>query len=229
MGNSTGPKSLGVIFDVDGVLVDSYRAHLDSWWALAEKTGCHRMTEDEFRASFGRTTRETIADLWPDEDLSPTKIERFDLLKEELFRDMLRANFTPIPGSASLISSLRAADFAIAAGSSGPPENVHLVLELLECRDLFDVVVTGDDVTNGKPDPEVFLTCASRLGLPTGACAVVEDAVVGVEAANQAGAVSVALVVRGRDETLFRHADHIVSDLSTLEPVLLRQWIRHEV
>ena len=66
--------------------------------------------------------------------------------------------FESLPGAAALIRSLRNAGFAIAAGSSGPPENVFLVLELLGCRDLFDAVVTGTDVTKGKPDPEVFLT-----------------------------------------------------------------------
>ena len=83
----------GVIFDVDGVLVDSYEAHFHSWLALADETGCHRMSEDEFRATFGRTSRETILQLWPGEPLSAAEISRLDDRKESLFREMLRDHF----------------------------------------------------------------------------------------------------------------------------------------
>ena len=86
-----------VIFDVDGVLVDSYTAHFHSWLALSEERGCHRMTEDEFRATFGRTSRETITQLWPGRKLTTAEIAELDDRKEELFREMLRADFRPIP------------------------------------------------------------------------------------------------------------------------------------
>ncbi len=215
-----------VVFDVDGVLVDSYTAHFQSWLALADERGCHRMTEDEFRATFGRTTRETITTLWPAENLSPQAVSELDDLKEELFRDMLRTNFEAMPGAASLIAELKGAGFGLAAGSSGPPENVYLVLDQLERRDFFDVVVTGVDVSRGKPDPEVFLTCARRLDVSPTRCAVIEDAVVGVQAANRAGAMCIALVVEGRDEHLFMDADHVVRDLSALTPTRIHDWIR---
>ncbi len=216
---------LGVIFDVDGVLVDSYTAHFHSWLALADECGCHRMTEDEFRATFGRTSRETIARLWPAEPMATDAIAELDDRKEELFRDMLRAHFQPIPGAADLIAMLKAAGFALAAGSSGPPDNVNLVLEQLQCRELFDAVVTGTDVAHGKPDPEVFVRCADLLELLPARCAVIEDAVVGVEAANRAGCTSIALVVEPREIHPFRHANHIVRELSTLSPDVIKRWL----
>ena len=218
-----------VIFDVDGVLVDSYTAHFHSWLALAEERGCHRMTEDEFRATFGRTTRETIAELWPKATLAPEEIVELDDRKEVLFRDMMRADFQPVAGAVSLIAALREAGFGLAAGSSGPPENVFLVLDRLQCRDLFDVVVTGVDVTRGKPDPEVFRTCAERLGDASTHCAVIEDAVVGIEAANRAGMFSIALVTEGRDTTKFHHADRVVRDLRELSPEAIRNWLQFRV
>ena len=216
----------GVIFDVDGVLVDSYTAHFRSWLALADQCGCHRMTEDEFRATFGRTTRETITDLWPGERLASDVIAELDGRKEELFRDMLRAHFNPIAGAADLIVALKEAGFGIAAGSSGPPDNVNLVLDLLQRRDLFDVVVTGVDVSQGKPHPEVFLNGAQHLGFAPSRCAVIEDAVVGVEAANRAGCLSIALVVPPRDVELFQDANHVVRDLTSLSPALISQWLQ---
>ncbi len=222
---SMSDDRLGVIFDVDGVLVDSYTAHFHSWLALADESGCHRMTEDEFRATFGRTTRETITELWPRERLTPQVIAELDNRKEVLFRDMLRTSFKPIPGAAELIVALKEAGFGIAAGSSGPPDNVYLILDQLQRRDLFDVVITGVDVSCGKPHPEVFLNCAKHLKLPTSRCAVIEDAVVGVEAANRAGCLSIALVVPPRDVGLFTAAQQIVPELTRLSPAVIQQWL----
>jgi beta-phosphoglucomutase len=211
-----------VIFDVDGVLVDSYTAHFHSWLALAEERGCHRMTEDEFRATFGRTSRETIAALWPDPGLTVGEIAELDDRKEELFRELLRSDFRAIPGARQLIVDLKHAGFGLAAGSSGPPANVYLTIDQLQARDLFDVVVTATDVTRGKPDPEVFLTCARRLQVSPADCAVIEDAVVGVEAANRAGMLSIAFVAPGRDVNLFHHARRVVPSLTDLSPADIR-------
>ena len=217
-----------VIFDVDGVLVDSYTAHFHSWLALSDERDCHRMTEDEFRATFGRTSRETIRELWPGRELTDAEIAELDDRKEELFREMFRADFRPIPGARQLIAALKQAGFGLAAGSSGPPANVLLTIDRLGVRDLFDVVVTGVDVTRGKPDPEVFTTCASRLHARSGACAVIEDAVVGVEAANRAGMYSIALVTAGRDPDLFQHASQIVRDLHELSPESVRDALAND-
>lgn len=214
-----------VVFDVDGVLVDSYLAHFQSWVALAEECGCHKMTEDEFRATFGRTSRETITQLWPGDGLTDAEIARLDDRKEQIFRDMLRSDFRPISGAAELIDELKAAGFAIAAGSSGPPDNVFLVLDGLGRRDQFDAVVTGVDVHRGKPDPEVFLLCAQRLGMLPSSCMVIEDAVVGIEAANGAGMSSVALVAAGRDPSQFHRADLVIRELSELSPQRIRIWM----
>jgi beta-phosphoglucomutase len=214
-----------VIFDVDGVLVDSYVAHFQSWLAVADERGCHRMTEDEFRATFGRTSRETIAAIWPGPPLSAAQIAELDDRKEELYRDMLRQDFRAIPGARELIVALREAGFGVAAGSSGPPPNVYLTLDQLGVRDLMDAVVTATDVVRGKPDPEVFLTCARKLQADPAHCAVIEDAVVGVEAANRAGMLSIAYVAPGRDVALFPHAGRIVASLRELTPAAIRAAI----
>jgi beta-phosphoglucomutase len=219
-----------VIFDVDGVLVDSYSAHFHSWLALADERGCHRMTEDEFRATFGRTSRETIAAIWPGPRLTVDEIAELDDRKEELFREMLRSDFRAIPGARQLIMELKDAGFGLAAGSSGPPANVYLTIDQLQARDLFDVVVTAADVARGKPDPEVFLTCARRLHASPAACAVIEDAVVGVEAANRAGMFSIAYVAPTRDVNLFRQAGRVVAFLGDLSAADIRRAIelRHD-
>jgi beta-phosphoglucomutase len=218
--------SLGVIFDIDGVLVDSSQAHFRSWQALADVTDCQKMTESQFRVTFGRTTREILAELWPEAGLSETRIAELDDQKETLFREILARDFPEMPGAGPLIDSLHDAGFLLAAGSSGPPKNVNLVLEQLGRRSHFQAVVTGTDVDRGKPDPQVFLVCAERLGLPPRHCAVIEDAAAGIAAANAAGMLSVGFMSHGHRREEYADAAQFVERLSDLSPATLREWIR---
>jgi beta-phosphoglucomutase family hydrolase len=184
----------GVLFDMDGVLVDSYRPHLESWQALAREEELPFDREALARA-FGRTSREIIATLWPDR---AEDAERLSERKEAAYRALIEADFPAMPGAAELVRDLDAAGLALALASSGPPANVELALERLRVRDCFAAVVTGHDVRRGKPDPQVFLLAAERLGLPPAGCVVIEDAPVGVRAAHAAGMAAVALLSTGR-------------------------------
>jgi beta-phosphoglucomutase len=218
-------EQLAVIFDVDGVLVDSYSAHFESWRALARERGCHEMTAEQFRATFGRTSREVIAEVWTDNQLTAEQIRQLDDRKEELFREMLRVDFRAMPGAGELIDALCAAGFVVAAGSSGPPGNVLLILEQLQRIDKFGAVITGVDVQRGKPEPEVFQRCAERLGVPPARCAVIEDAQVGIEAANRAGMFSIGLAAPPRTVSELNSADRVVQSHAELTPIKIAQWI----
>src|SRR5580765_5925692 len=135
---------LGVIFDVDGVLVDSYRAHFESWKKTAIGYGLD-MTEADFARTFGRTSREIIHQLWPGKFDDAGAME-FDRKKESNYRDILRASFPEMPGASSLIKSLHDAGFRLAIGSSGPPENVELVRRTIRNGELIQASVNGTDV-----------------------------------------------------------------------------------
>jgi beta-phosphoglucomutase len=211
---------LGVIFDVDGVLVDSYTAHFQSWQRLGQEIGV-LMSEQQFVATFGRTSREIIREFWPQLATSDEQVAKIDDRKEELFREIIAADFPAMDGAVQLIDALHAAGFALAVGSSGPPENVSLVLDKLGRRNKFAAVVTGRDVTRGKPDPQVFLLAAERLGLLPARCLVVEDAPAGVAAAKAAGAKCLGLASAGRDPELLAVADRVVRSLRevTLEEI----------
>jgi beta-phosphoglucomutase len=126
-------------------------------------------------------------------------------------------------GAVELLDALSREGILIAVGSSGPPENVGLVLERLGRP--VRAVVTGMEVTRGKPDPQVFLLAAERLGVPAEYCAVVEDAPAGIEAARAAGMAAVALVSTGRSETELRRCgpDLVVRSLRDLDPSALRR------
>ena len=206
------PKT-AVIFDVDGVLVDSYQAHFQSWRQMLAEKGVE-FTEEEFRATFGRTSRDIIAELY-DGKLTDEQIRELDERKEALYRDILRQEFPAIDGAVELVDALATAGIKLAVGSSGPNENVALTLECLGRSDAFAARVTGSDVTRGKPDPQVFLLAAERLGVSPAECVVVEDAPAGVEAANRAEMASVALTGTATREQL-AEADVVVESLREL-------------
>ncbi|MCR4414795.1 MAG: HAD family phosphatase [Thermoguttaceae bacterium] len=217
-------RTFGVIFDMDGVLVDSYHAHYESWRRMAAEHG-RTMTRAQFDATFGRTSREVIAVIWPELDGAADQIRALDDRKEALFREILAADFPPMPGARELLHQLRDAGVPVAVGSSGPPENVALVLDRLGARPLLAAVVTGSDVTRGKPDPEVFLIAARRMGMAPQRCVVVEDAPLGIDAAHAAGMAAVGLVSTGRTPVQLARADLVVRSLGELSPSTLRDLL----
>ena len=205
-----------VIFDMDGVLVDSYRAHYESWRRLGEKHGL-TMTEAEFTSTFGRTSADIIRNLWGDA-VDEADIPAWDDEKEALYRDELRKSFPAMEGASELLDALAAAGIKMAVGSSGPPENVQLVLDCLQGASAFAATVTGQDVTRGKPDPEVFLIAARKLGVEPEDCAVIEDAPAGIEAARRAMMAAVALTGTADRQTLAAEAHIVVDSLRELTP-----------
>ena len=206
---------LAVIFDVDGVLTDSYQPHFLSWQRMFGELGVE-FTEEQFRGTFGRTNRDIFGELYQG-SLSENQIRAWGDRKEVLYREIIAETFIAIPGAVELIDALAAAGFKLAVGSSGPPENIQVTLEKLGRAHLFSAIVTGADVQRGKPDPQVFLLGAQRLGLLPAQCAVVEDAPQGVEAANRAGMTSIALTGTTTREAL-SHARFVVDRLTDLNP-----------
>jgi beta-phosphoglucomutase len=214
-------QSAAVIFDMDGVLIDSYHAHLQSWQEAARPEGLE-VTEEQFAATFGKTSRETIALLWRDRHFSDRQIKDFDDRKEAAFRRIIAAQFPPMDGVMELLESLETAGFLLAIGSSGPPQNVDQVLDKLSVRRLLSVVVNGADVTRGKPDPQVFLIAAQRLGVGPGRCVVVEDAALGIQAAHAAGMKAIGLASTGRTRKSLAAAELVVDRLAEITPATIR-------
>ena len=217
------PNHLAVIFDVDGVLTDSYVPHYKSWERMFGEIGVE-FSDAQFRSTFGRTNRDIFAQLYPGETMTAERIKELGDRKEALYREIINENFTPLPGAAALIDALSAAGFKLGVGSSGPPENVRLTLEKLARSERFDAIVTGADVTHGKPNPEVFLKAAERLGVLPAQCAVIEDAPQGIEAANAAGMTSIAVLGTTTREKL-AHAMLVVDGHHELTPARIAELI----
>ena len=212
----------GLILDMDGVLVDSAAPHWESWKRLGEEIGLP-VTEGQFRESFGRGNRDIIPLIFGRDD--ETSIRRLSDRKEELYRDLIRDRVPAVDGAGDLVRSFYDAGFKLAIGSSGPRENVELVLAGMRIDRYFHTLVTAGQVTRGKPDPQVFELAAEGLGISPRRCAVVEDAPAGIEAALAAGATAIALASTHPPERLQR-AHHVVTTLRALSAGSIEQLIR---
>ena len=215
--------SQAVLFDVDGVLVDSYEAHLNSWQTVAQETGI-QFTTEQFALTFGRTSREVIRACWPHEFHGEQAVNYLDERKESLYRELVSQCFPMMAGGPELISQLHEAGFAMALASSGPKANIELAIDQLGIRESIQAVVTGEDVTRGKPDPQVFMLAAERLGVEPPQCVVIEDAPAGIIAAGAAGMISVALLSRGRSRHDFieERPTRFIQSLSEISAASLR-------
>jgi beta-phosphoglucomutase len=216
-----------VIFDMDGVLIDSYHAHLEAWQKLGEKLG-RPVTEEVFVPTFGRVNREIFHHLWGDA-FTDAEIDRWGDWKEQAYREIILKRFPAMQGAADLLDSLKGTGFALALGSSGPPENVAAALAGLRRETIFDAIVTGREVKEGKPHPEVFLKAAEKLHLSPRCCAVIEDSLAGLEAAARAGMTPIGLTGTFTRERLAEKAALVVESLRELTPERIAEMIDGKV
>ena len=212
----------GVIFDMDGVLVDSYDAHFLSWKRMLENRGLN-ITEEQFSSTFGQTNKDIISMLFPS-----IKLDEYEPMaqeKEKIFRDIIREDFPEMEGASELIKAIHDAGGSLGIGSSGPLENIKTVLQLLGAGGYFRAIVSETEIIHGKPHPEVFLKTAQKLGLAPRMCVVIEDAPSGVEAAKRAGCAVVGLTGTVSRERL-NQADMVVDSLKELNLVILKGLIK---
>lgn len=160
-----------------------------------------------------------------DPNITDEEIAAFEDEKESRYRDLIRQEFPAMPGARELIQALAAAGIPMAIGSSGPPLNVHLVVELLGAVQQIGTVITGADVAIGKPNPDVFLQGARGIGLPPEKCIVLEDAPPGIEAALAGGMKCLGVVSKGRTRPELHRAHQHVTDLTEVTYEMLRQLI----
>ena len=211
-----------VIFDMDGVLIDSYDAHFESWQRLSKERGV-TYPEETFAIGFGRTSHEVFRELWPEKNLSEKQIVVLAERKEELFREALDRDFPAMDGVAELIEALNKAGWRTAIGSSGPPENVKLVADRLGVTKLMGALVTMNEVKRGKPDPQVFLVAAEKLGVDPKRCIVIEDAPVGIQAAHAAGMACVGICSTGRRRDQLQEAELVIDSMREISPPRLEE------
>jgi len=216
------PAPWGAIFDWDGVIIDSSRQHDDSWERLAREVG-KPLPEGHFKAGFGRKNEFIIPNILAWEH-DAAAVRRLSLRKEELYRQIVReGGLEPLPGVRPWLEALARAGIPCAIGSSTHRENIEVSLDLLGLRPFFTEIVSSEDVSHGKPDPEVFLNAAGKLGLAPARCVVAEDAHVGIEAARRAGMRVIAVATTNPIDDL-GEADIAVHRLDELKVEYIAKW-----
>jgi beta-phosphoglucomutase family hydrolase len=204
--------SLGVLFDWDGVIIDSSAHHEESWERLA-KEEVKGLPEGHFKRSFGMKNERIIPELlnWAHE---PTDIRRLSLRKEALYREIVgERGIAALPGVVELLTRLKTAGVPFAVGSSTHRLNIEESLKRLGLLGFFDALVTSEDVSHGKPHPEVFLRGAERIQRDPTSCVVFEDALAGIEAARAGGMKVVGVATTHPAEILRPKVDLVVHRL----------------
>jgi len=186
------PKDYGVIWDMDGTLVDTAELHFEAWTAATKESNLS-FSRADFNATFGQRNPEVLRHVYGDR-LSDKELAELAREKEEQYRAACRRHgVEPLPGARTILASLHQASFKQAIGSSAPRANLDLILQLTKLASHFDALVSMEDTQRGKPDPQVFLIAAERLNVSPVRCVVVEDAVAGVQAAKAGGMKCIAV------------------------------------
>ena len=178
-------SAYAVIWDVDGVLIDSGEQHRRAWEQLAREEELP-YSDAAFWATFGMRN----ADIFPrmfGVSGPPERIAALGDRKEAIYRALLAEDAVALPGAKELLAALHAAGYRQALGSSAPPANLEAIIGLLGFASFLNAIVSGEQVAHGKPAPDIFLAAAERLNIPPAHCLVIEDAPAGVAAAHAGG------------------------------------------
>lgn len=207
-----------VIWDLDGVIIDSAEEHRLAWQRLAREEGVP-FTDTDFWATFGKRNDDILAIQWG--SLPPHQKKLLADRKENYFRELIRKTAAPLPGSIELMRGLHEAGFRQALASSAPIENIQLISDALGLERYLTALVSGETVPHGKPAPDIFLKAAHALGIEPQYCLVIEDAVAGVQAAHAAGMHCIS-VVGNRDLPGLRQAELMVHSLTEVDAERIR-------
>lgn len=204
-----------VIFDMDGVIVDSEPMHIAAEKQVLLKYGV-KITTDELRTYTGTTAEFEFTDLVRKYKLDTT-VEELFREKETILFKLLEEKTQPIEGVIQLIKSLKNHGFKLGIASSGHRKLVDYFLQKLKIERFFDSVVCAEDISRSKPDPEIFLKSANALRVEPRECIVIEDSTLGVEAAKLAGTKCVGYRNPNSGNQNLSRADLVIDDFTELD------------
>lgn len=210
---------------MDGVLVNNLDIHRQAFAEFFRRYGVER-TFDELNRHFGRGNDDIMGELMPAEIVARVGIRELGNQKEAIYREIYAPTITPQAGLIEFLEEAEREGLVSAVGSSGFMANVDFVLDKCAIRRFFAATVAGDQVTRCKPDPEIYLTAAAKLGLKADECIVFEDAEAGIEAGKRAGMRVVALATTFDRAFLERtDADLIINDFRDISVAKLRELL----
>jgi HAD superfamily hydrolase (TIGR01509 family) len=204
----------GIVFDMDGVIIDSHPLHRRAWKTFLHTVG-REVTDDELDFILDGRKREEILSYFLGE-LTPSQIAEHGAHKDEMLR-LLAEDMQPLPGVVGFLDSLYGIGLRIGLATSAGTRRAHGTLKELGLSHYFEAIVTGDEVAIGKPDPAIYLLVAERLNEAPENLVAVEDAVSGVKAARAAGMRCVGIASAERAESLRAvGADPVIPDFQSL-------------
>jgi beta-phosphoglucomutase len=206
-------KKFGVIFDMDGVIVDSNPYHKIALKDFCSSHGYELSDEQLLKRIYGRTNRDWLTELFgklPEDQLAEYAEE-----KESLYRKLFNDDIKPVKGLIKFLDLLDAHKILRAIGTSAPRTNVDFTLTKTNTVKYFPTILNDTFVTHSKPNPEIYLKSAEALGLPNSQCIVIEDSLSGVEAGQRAGSKVVGITTTHSREEL-KHCDLVIDDFEGL-------------
>ena len=207
-----------ILWDMDGVIADSYSFHFAAWQETFAKRGI-KFTKEAFTKLFGTRNDFIIGSIigreFPEGDVK-TMVQE----KEENFRRKAIGNIKPFPGAVRLLHAIKKGNFKLGLVSSAPKENINLVLSELNLERVFDCIVFGQEVSESKPSPQIYLLAAEKLEVPPNDCVVIEDSPLGVKAAKTGGMKCLAIANTHPQQKL-EEADKVVDSLENVDLITL--------
>jgi beta-phosphoglucomutase len=207
----------GILFDMDGVLIDSEPTHEKAIIALSKEMGdelTDHATIQSFKGAPEKFMAKRLMEIYP---IQPRTSSELIARKVELYADIFADHVTLIPQVTDFLKSSRAAGRRHGLTTSASRSTQRLSFETFGFSPYFDTIITGEDITNGKPDPEPFLLTAERLELEPAKCIVIEDSINGVRSGHAAGCIVIALTTTFSRDALFEAgADHVIDSYSEL-------------
>jgi len=176
----------GIIFDVDGVLVNSEPLHHRAWKQILVEFGI-QLSDEQFHRLMGKTTHQ-ILKMYFEQYGIQEDLEFWSFKKDEVYRSLVHKELKPLDGVVSLLEFLMSRKIRIGVASSAVRQNVEAALDCLGPQVSFDSILSVEDIIHPKPDPEIYLKAAQNLKLTPNDCGVIEDSIPGVQSAKEAGA-----------------------------------------
>jgi len=207
-----------ILWDMDGVISDSCSFHFAAWQETFAVRGIE-FTKEDFTHLFG-TRNDFIIGSIMGKELSERDVKIMVQEKEEAFRRKATGRIQPFPGVVRLLNALKKGNFRLGLVSSAPRENIDLALGELNLAGIFNCIVFGQEVSESKPSPQIYLLAAEKLQATPNDCTVIEDSPLGVKAAKTAGMKCLAVTNTHRRENL-QEADTVVDSLQNVDLITL--------
>ena len=205
-------KKIGILFDMDGVIVDNHIYHYNAWKAVAENYGLDFTEEDYLNHMNGKVIREVVRFL--QKDASEQDVRKIGMEKEICYRSLYQPYLKPTKGLLNFLSQAHRFNIPMCIGTSASQENVDFIINGLGISHYFKSILDDRSVNKGKPHPEIYKKCAQSIGLPNKQCFVFEDARSGIEAGKAAGSKVIALAIKNEKSAL--NADLVINDFSEI-------------